>query len=185
MGDTLTWLGWRDPLWSTYLYYSIYLSLSVACGQGMELDRVLSKSLRERGNPAPPIFHSTSAPQVSSKLWGNPVVSALLLQWNEKKKSFEKQSFILFGRWGQVLLPNFPDVVFVITWCNSLLKEADIMYVSICSLHILEWRRSSHIWISPFSGALAREEQEWSRFRAHYSNLSVKHRQFFFFISLF
>lgn len=47
------------------------------------------------------------------------ILSFLLYCFNEiEKKSFEKQSFILFGRCRQVLLPNFPDVVYVITWCN-------------------------------------------------------------------
>lgn len=78
-----------------------------------------------------------------------------------EKKAFEKQSFILFGRYGQVLPPNFPDVVYLITWCNSLFKEVGVTYVSTYDLHILQWRRSSHVWTSPLSVALAQEEQEY------------------------
>lgn len=80
------------------------------------------------------------------------------MKW--KKKSFEKQSFILFGRYGQVLPPDFPDVLYVITWCNSLFKEAVIMFLSTYILHILEWR-SSPVWTFPFSGPLAQEGQEY------------------------
>lgn len=135
-----------------------------------------------KGSPAPLIFHSTKCSSSFIKAVGKSCRFFIASTKWKKKKSSEKQSFILFGRYGQLLPPNFPGVVYVITWCNSLLKEADIMYVSTYSLHILEWRWSSHVWTSPFSGALAWEEQELPGFTLLQS---CKTQTFFFLISLF
>lgn len=109
--------GWHLDLTRLKRLPLKYLSLSVACGQGMELDRVLSKSLKEREALHHLSSTQQSAAPVSSKLWGNPVVS-LLLQQNEKKKIFWKAIFYLIWQIWPTSATKFPRC----SLCNHMVQ---------------------------------------------------------------
>lgn len=156
-----------------------YLSLSMACGPGMELDQVLAKSLKEGETLHHLSLTQQSAAQVSSKLWGNPVVSASLQKW--KKKIFWKAIFYLIWQIWPCSATRFPRCSLCNHMVQLLLKRGRYYgCVNIWLAYIIV-KIFPRVDFSPLWGSGMRRA-EVSGFRMYYCNLTVKHRQIFSFL---
>lgn len=87
------------PKYLVRAYTMSDFSLNMACGQGMELNRVLSESLKGKLCATYPRLKKIQLKFYVEK----PCHFCFLPSLKWKKKSFQKRSFILFGRYGQVL----------------------------------------------------------------------------------
>lgn len=171
--------NFREALWwvSPWLGSEVFIS---ECGLWARNGaRVVSKSLKERETLHHLSSTQQSAARVSSKLWGNPVVSALLLQWNGKKKISWKAIFYLLWQIWPSSATKFPRC----SLCNhmvQLLVKRGRYYVCVnIQLAYIRVKKIfprvdfSLLWSSGMRRAGV------PGLRTHYCNLIVKHRQYF------